>query len=379
MGIKIGSVSTESIKRQMLKKGEKLDPPIPANRLLSTGSTLLNLACSGRTVGGFAKGKYYFLVGDSTSGKTFLALTCFAEATRNKNFADHRLIFDNAEDGALMDFERFFGPEVARRVEPPGRDKEGNPVYSETVEQFDFFLDDAKKEARKGRPFIYVLDSMDAIESDPEIKKFEAAKTAYKTGKKAPGDYGMQKAKANSQLMRRCIKAVRPDSIVIVISQTRDNVAPAGTPPHLLKFQEKKTRGGGRALKFYATLEMWSSVAGTVKKTVRERNMKVGVISQVQVKKNRITGNDRTVKIPILNSYGMDDIGSCIDYLLEWNHWKKGKGGINAEEFDFKGNREKVIRHIESIDGERELRKIVGRVWNEVEEELKSKRKAKYQ
>ncbi len=96
---------------------------------LSTGSTLLNLACTGYPFRGFAKGYYYFIVGDSTSGKTFLSLTCLAEASINKNFKDYRFIYDNSEGGALMDIERFFGSGVAERIEPPSLTEE-NDLYS---------------------------------------------------------------------------------------------------------------------------------------------------------------------------------------------------------------------------------------------------------
>jgi hypothetical protein len=53
---------------------------------LSTGSTLLNLACSDRPDAGYFKGAYYYLVGDSQAGKTWLLLSCFAEACRNPQF-----------------------------------------------------------------------------------------------------------------------------------------------------------------------------------------------------------------------------------------------------------------------------------------------------
>src|SRR6185436_11241651 len=84
---------------------------------LSTGSTLLNLAISDRARGGFCTGKFFYLVGDSASGKTFLSMTCFVEATKNPAFKDHRLILNNAEDGALMDVRKFFGADVKRRLE----------------------------------------------------------------------------------------------------------------------------------------------------------------------------------------------------------------------------------------------------------------------
>ena len=57
--------------RKKLKKKKK-HKKLTGKDFLSTGSTLLNLACTGKPYRGFAKGKYYFIVGDSSSGKTFL-------------------------------------------------------------------------------------------------------------------------------------------------------------------------------------------------------------------------------------------------------------------------------------------------------------------
>jgi len=82
-------MKTNDVKKALRrkKKREKLS-------FLSTGSTLLNLACTGKPYYGFAKGHYYFIVGDSVSGKTFLSLTCLAEASINPNFDNYRFIYD---------------------------------------------------------------------------------------------------------------------------------------------------------------------------------------------------------------------------------------------------------------------------------------------
>ena len=47
--------------------------------LIPTGSTLLNCACSDYYHGGYGVGKLINLIGDSSTGKTLLALTTFAE------------------------------------------------------------------------------------------------------------------------------------------------------------------------------------------------------------------------------------------------------------------------------------------------------------
>ena len=71
-------MKTKDVKKQLLKKHKR--EKLTNSSFLSTGSTLLNLALTGKPNCGFVKGKYHFIVGDSISGKTFLSLTCLAEA-----------------------------------------------------------------------------------------------------------------------------------------------------------------------------------------------------------------------------------------------------------------------------------------------------------
>jgi len=360
-------MNTQELKNIMKKKKTGKDALTPED-YLSTGSTLLNLACSDSAFGGFIKGEYFFLVGDSASGKTFLSLTCLAEAANNKNFKDYRFIYDNSEGGALMSIEKFFGSIVSDRIESPSIDEEGDPVFSSTIEEFYFHIDDAIKEKR---PFIYILDSMDSLSSGDEQSKFEENKTAYRKGKDMAGSYGDGKAKKNSANLRRLLSPLRKSkSILIVISQTRDNLG--------FGF-DKKTRSGGNALRFYTCLEIWSSIKEKLKKTVKGKPRQIGIICKLQTKKNRLTGKERTVHVPIYNSVGIDDIGSCIDYLIEEGHWNLKKSSIIAPEFEFSGTYDKLIQHIEEKSLEKDLRSIVEDVWNEIEDACIVQRKKRYE
>ncbi len=347
-------------------KGKKKKKKLTGKDYLSTGSTLLNLACTGKPYRGFAKGKYYFVVGDSSSGKTFLLLTCLAEAGIDINFKNYRFIYDNSEDGALMDIEKFFGKAVAQRMEAPSYNKKES-VYSTTIEEFYYHVDDAIK---IGTPFIYIQDSMDSLSSSAEQEKFEKTKKADRKGKSITGSFGDGKAKKNSSNLRRLLTPLRKSkSILIVISQTRDNLG--------FGF-EKKTRSGGHALRFYATLEIWSSIKKRITVTIKDKKRQIGIICQCRVKKNRITGKDKTIDIPIYPSFGFDNTGSCVDYLIDEKHWKQSKGSLVAPEFDFRGSRKKLIKYIEDEDMEKDLISIVTDCWNEIEDACSIKRKKRY-
>jgi len=330
--------------------------------LLSTGSTLLNLACSGEVGGGFLPGKFHLLVGDASAGKTFLAMNCLAEACRDSRFNEYRLIYDNIEDGCLLDLKKLFSEDLATRLEPPAW--EGDiPRYSGTVEEFYFNLDDASKKG--SRPFIYVLDSMDALTSVEEDTGFEKRKKAARANQEVSGSYGMGKAKRNSEGMRRAINALKSTgSILIVLCQTRADLGPG---------YATKTRAGGMALRFYAAIEIWASIKGTIKKNIRGKDRSIGVQVLWKVKKNRATGMLYEVMFDIYPSYGIDDLGSCVDYLITEGCWQVSGRKVNAVELGLVMSREKLITKIEEMSLQEQVASLVGKCWNEIESDSKLK------
>lgn len=353
----------EELKKNISAK-KKADPFLEGG--LSTGSTMLNIACSGNHKYGFLPGHFYLYVGDSGSGKTFLTLTSFAEAANSKRFDDYRLIFDCPERGALMNFEKFFGKKMADRLEPPAGSRD-NPKYSRTAEEFYYNVDTVVSAG----PAIYVLDSMDALVAEDELEKFQKNKRAHASDKEGKGSYGTAKAKLNSSNLRIVHNRLQEHgSILIIISQTRENIG-------FDAMFNPKTRGGGKALTFYATLEMWTSVKNHIKKTVKGKPRELGVECKVRIKKNRLTGRDRTVDIPIFHSFGIDDLGSCVDFLVEEGHWVESKGKIKAPEFEFEGSIEKLIPIIEQGKA-KQLRDLVATVWQGIEEACEVKREPRY-
>ena len=335
---------------------------------LSSGSTLLNLACSDHPDRGFLTGKYYMLVGDAATGKTFLAITCLAEACMSKAFQKYRLIYDNVEDGCLLNLEKLFNRKVRDGIEPPSSVEGGLPAYSSTVEEFYFHVDDAIK---KKKPFIYVLDSMDALTDEAEQNKFAETKKARRANKQVSGSYQMDKAKKNSTMMRQILPQIRKSgSILIVLIQTRDNVG--------FGF-EKKTRGGGHALEFYSTAAIWMSKKGVIRKTIQGKRRAIGVSTKVKIKRNRVTGSLSEFDMDIYPSYGIDDVGGCIDYLISEGWWKKSGRTIRIPKWNFKGDRAKLIALIESKNAEHKLRKAAGKCWNNIKKDSALKRKGRYE
>ena len=336
---------------------------------LSSGSTMLNLALTDNPFGAFRKGCYYFLVGDSSSGKTFLSCTAMAEAAASPVFKDHRFIFDDVENGALMDMEKFFGSKMADRLEAP-RVVSGEKTFSNTIEDFYFHIDDALQD---GRPFIYIIDSFDCLTSEKENVEFDTNKKKVRDGKSQDGSYGDGKAKKNSVGMRTLVSRLKKtDSIVIGISQTRDNIGFGA------QFNPK-TRSGGNALKFYATAEIWLSIKGTINKKYRGTDRNVGKNIQIQTKKNRHTGREGKVETPIYPSYGIDDMEGCVNFLLDEEHWSGAGQKVKAPDLEFEGTMKKLMEKIEADGLEDKVRKIVGKVWCDIRDACAHKRKKRYE
>ena len=329
--------------------------------LVPSGSVMLNLACSNSYRGAWELGRMVNLIGDSSSGKTYLAMEMLAQACRMPFFEDYKLIYDDAEHAMSMDVSGLFGSKLEERLTAPHYDDEDNPVPSHTVEDFHCnFLD-----ALDNGPCLYVLDSLDSLTSEQDEDKIDEMREAREKGKEVSGSYRMAKPKKMSEILQDVTaKLEKTKSFLLIISQTRDNINP-------MSF-EKKTRSGGRALKFYASHEIWLAVTGRIK----SKDRIVGSHLQAKVTKNKLTGTYRTVNFDFRHGYGCDDIGSCIDFLVDEKVIAKSTKMSWSE---YSGSRAKVIASIVDNNAEKLLFRDAQETWLEIENALKPNRKSKYE
>jgi recombination protein RecA len=345
------------------------DEVVSEGPFVPSGSTLLNLACSDSIEGAFALGGLVNIIGDSQAGKSLLALSILAECCSNPIFKDYKLIYDDVEEANSFDMENLFGNKLVDRLEAPLY-VDDLPVYSNTIQDFHMHINRLVKE---GAPFIYILDSFDALTSDEEISHVEGRLDAREKGKEAKGSYGMDKPKAMSQMLRMVKGSVkRTKSFVGIISQTRDDINP-------MTFT-KKTRSGGNALRFYSWHEMWLAISGKIK---GKRDIPIGVNTKIKVSKNKITGKLREVEFPIYYSLGISDTESCINWLVEYKFWGKSGAYIAPQDWETlskdKFYLRDLIKEIEDNNLEKSLANHVGMKWKEVEDELKLERKKRYE
>lgn len=341
----------------------KVDPL----ELVPTGSTTFNLECSGRIEGAFKRGKMVNLIGDSHSGKTLFGFTIFAECALLERFDKYRFIYDDVEAANEFDLEALFGEDCSNRIEQDYRSK--------TVEDFN---DSVANAIKKNVPFIYILDSFDALTSEASIIKDEENRIARAKGEKTTGDYGDGKPKSFSRFCSMRIQDLSDTgSVLIIISQTRDNIGFGAmfTP---------KTRSGGRALKFYSFHEVW--LACQKKEKTGKRTMITNV--QAKLTKNKLIGKHGESYFPILNDYGVDNIKSCINFLMDEGDWTGTKKSINTKGFlepteNKKGKKihpslQTIVDHIETNDLEDNLFQLCQETYDEIMLKLKPNRKPKY-
>ena len=272
-------------------------------RFFSTGSTLLDLALGG----GWAHPFIFNLVGDKSSGKTLLGIEAFA------NF-EHT--FKNPQM-RYAETESRFDPVYAASLGFPQSVKRPEDIL-ETFEDFRDDLYDFIKKCKPESPGLYILDSLDALSDDAELKKYEKSQ---KTGKassdddeadsessKGKGSYGTAKAKGMSAMLRMFNKDMSKNGVSLgIISQLRDNIG--------VTFGETSTRSGGRALNFYSSQIVWLREEGKKTRTEQGETRVVGVDTYAKVKKCSVGMPFREASFQILLGYGVDDEISLLNWL----------------------------------------------------------------
>lgn len=332
---------------------------IASDRCLPSGITLLNLALSGRASGGYPLGFIYHKVGDSDTMKTLSLLSAENQAAKLERFAKYKLIHDDIEEASCWDMPRMFSQELADRIQSPCED--GNS----------FFLEDFYKNVydllKANTQFIYGCDSMDSLDPMEDVELFEANNKAREAGKDEAKDFGTKKARLNSRHLRKVKGMLRKtDSILFIISQTRENIN-AGP------FGQKNIYSGGKAIKFYAAAQIWFAPRGAISKKIQGKNRKVGTLVTVKVEKNHLTGRKITFTVPVFYSRGIDDIACCVEWLVEEKFWKGGvKMNFGKYPFPFNGSKKEVIKAVRhDKDLQKKLRHVMQKAWDDLDKALK--------
>lgn len=338
--------------RQQIKKPAK--EPIKLKGNLPTGVTLIDLVIGGGFPYGFVN-----IIGDSSSGKSFLSGEIIATAFHKLGKDRFDWFYDDAEKGYKFNSEKLYGMDIiGGGFLPPKR-------RSNTIEDFERNIQEIidKKDPRKR--FIYVLDSFDSITSDDEIKfknkKLKASVSGDDDGESA-GSYGLSKQKESHSFFRTKIRELEEHKIVlIIVSQVKEKIN--------VSFGKKLYRTGGKSLDFYPNVVFWLAEV----EKYRKKDRPVGICSKVQATKSRNDKPFRECLVDMVFDYGIDNVASNINFLFDLktdgNRDKKKLNCLwNKKEY----TREELIKHIEKNNLEEELAEKVIEKWNAIEDSISS-------
>lgn len=356
----VEAVAAQVAGRAPVDEEKTVDP----RTYLPTGSSMLNCVCSGDPRGAFPAGEMVNLIGDKSTGKTMVYFDMLASIATKRRFDDYRLIHRDVEHRLQFNLGHLFGQRLVDRLD------EGDAPRT-----MDDMIADLAQLKKDGRPFIYGLDSFDTLSDAEDLKQMDKKSSKGDTdadGKKKKGSFGLAKVKGLGFLLRNIIADLEEmGSLLVIISQVRQNMD--------AKSSQKYYRTGGYSLGHHCSHEIWLSNGGKLHRTVRERKRQIGVHTIAKCTKNSTTGFIRECEFDIYPDYGLDDVGGCVDFLVDEVFWGTSKQSIVAGKLGTM-SRVKLIKLLES---DRTLftdvRKQVGKGWTEIEESLRLKRQNKYE
>lgn len=327
---------------------------------LSMGNALFNLALSDNVSVGAGPGRYIHFAGSSSSGKSWLTIAMLAEAARNPAYDNHKLVFIDNELGVGFSVEQYFGKKAASRIES---------IRVTSLERFY----DRMTALMKDGPIVAVLDSFDALTDEAALKKIEDDTKARDADKDPAGSYAMSHARVHSARLREMVRELgMSGSIFTGISQERSNVNGG-------MFEPKSIISGGRALKYWASIQVVTSLAGKIEKEIKGKKRIVGHKVRLRIEKNRISGKTRDVLLTFIPGFGFDEIGSNVDWLVEEKFLPSSSGRITCPWYEKAYYREELVKRIEDDNRESDLLDLLQNSWTEIESLTTIERKPRYE
>jgi RecA/RadA recombinase len=237
--------------------------------------------------GGWPLSRISNIVGDKSTCKTLLAIETTNSFVRKYPNATPK--YREAEAA----FDQAYAASIGMPIEKIdfGIDRDVN-----TVEDFYADLAEYLKELN-GEPGLYILDSLDALSSESELKRdFNE------------GSYSMEKAKQMGQIFRRLVRDLkRTNTHLMIISQERDNIG--------VTFGKKSTRSGGRALDFFASQCLWLAKVGTNEQTIGKVKRPISIDIRAKAEKNKVSIALRQCDFTFRFNFGIDELQSYLDWL----------------------------------------------------------------
>ena len=336
--------TTKDVEETAMKSVER-EKPIDYSRVVSTGSTLLDLAISGgrRPGGGIPAGIIVEIFGPESTGKTAI----LAEIASSAQAKGGKVKFEDPEARLDKEYCEIYGLHL------DGKEDYFRP---DTVRKL--FEDIWEWETDPSVVSVFGADSIAALSTDMEMEDEDKM--------------GMRRAKEFSEGLRKtCRKISSNDKLVVLTNQIRDTTNSMG---------EKEQSTGGHAVRFYSSLRLKTSFefpqkyikksAQVTEKTKAEKV--IGINTTIKVVKSTVDDPYREAPVRIIFGYGIDDVRANLEYV------KKMTGGTKFKAIDKEFQSiENAILHIENGSFEEGLKSEVIHLWTEIEQKFKMERKTK--
>lgn len=336
------NATSESAVRDGLKKKKKKKKQ-PIKHVISTGSTLLDLAISGGVVhgGGVPGGILLEVYGPHSSGKTAI----LSELCGSAQHKGGDIFFSDPEARLNKQYCKTYGMNIST-------EKYSRP--DTVTEMFSDIWNWEPRPSRSDAICVIAEDSLAALSTKMEME--------------GEDKMGMRRAKEFSEGLRKSARLIASKNWIIACSnQERDGQMGSPVTP------------GGRGIPYYSSLRMRIKPAYPKGKITKERTIGrkkvkkiIGVQSIVEVTKNSIDEPYRTAPIYIVFGFGIDDVRAN----LQWMKDMTGSTKFDAVEKKF-GQLEAAIKFVEDNDLEEDLRENVIELWYSIESEFTVDRKPK--
>lgn len=337
----------DQIKNHVTKENEKETFEGNFERVISTGSTLLDLAISGGRIrgGGIPLGILVEIFGPSGCGKSIL----LSEIAGNIQRIGGNIIFHDPEGRLNPQFAKLFGLEI----------NEQNYTMPDLVTQVFKGVRDWQPEGKPDTVNGIFADSLAALSTDLEMENKEGDKM------------GMRRAKEFSEELRKTCRILKQKNYLMVCSnQVRVNMD-AGP------YGQKYISPGGESVGFYSSLRLRATkpekIYGKARVVGKEIKRPIGVRVDYEVFKSSIWKPYRTAPVTILFDYGIDSIRDELQFIKDYTEnsmYMLGERKLYVSV-------EKSIDIIENEALEDVLKNEVIELWKTIESKFNSERKLK--
>lgn len=273
-------------------------------------------------VGGFPVGRITNLYGPEGSGKSSLALHAVKEAVD----LGKRVVFIDAEFALNTEYARNIGIDLSKvYIYQPETAEQAFDIIYMLLEDVDYI----------------VIDSMPALVPEKEL-----------AGGAADQNVALQARLFSKELRKLSGQVSKQKTAVVCINQLREKVNNSG-------WGKSWKATGGRALKFYSSINLEVRNIGQIKKGTGQNSEKIGHKMRIKANKNKLAAPFKEVVVDLLYGKGIDFTRTLLKRAIKkglikkktsWYYYGEetlGQGQDVALEFVSK-NKDKIKKELDN-------------------------------